>query len=255
LDFEDFREYQHGDEVRFIDWNVTARMNQAFVRNFREERELVVIIAVDVSGSIDYGSHNLSKRELAAEAAAILGFSALQNGDKVGLLAFADVPLLFVPPAKGTRHLLRLVREILTVNPSQPGTSIKEACDFLVRTLRRRSLVFMISDFHSDPLDRPLGKLARKHETIALRVADPLEKKLPKAGHVILVDPETGFETLVNTSNSNLRMSYEKLTRRQREGVASVMKKHAIESAELSTTSDPLPALHQLLKRHGRKRS
>jgi len=251
LDFEDFREYQHGDEVRFIDWNVTARMNQPFVRVFREERELAVILAVDVSGSTDYGSHHLSKREVAAEAAAILGFSALQNGDKVGLLAFADVPLLFVPPAKGSRHLLRLVREILTTNPTRPGTSIKDACDFLVRTLRRRALVFFISDFHSEPLDRPLGKLARKHETIALNVTDPLESHLPKAGKVIMVDPETGYETLVNTGNANLRMSYEKLTRRHREGVASILKKHAIETAALSTTSDPLPALHQLLKRHG----
>ena len=254
LDFEDFREYQHGDEVRFIDWNVTARMNQAFVRKFREERELVVILAVDVSGSTDYGSREFSKREIAAEAAAILGFSALQNGDKVGLLAFADTPLLFVPPAKGSRHLLRLVREILTTHPTQPGTSIKDACDFLVRTLRRRALVVMISDFHSDPLDRPLGKLARKHETIALHVSDPLEAKLPKGGRVIMVDPETGFETLVNTSNPNLRMAYQKLARRHREGVATILKRHAIDTADLETTSDPLPALHQLLKRHGRKR-
>jgi uncharacterized protein (DUF58 family) len=253
LDFEDFREYQHGDEVRFIDWNVTARMNQAFVRVFREERELVVIIAVDVSGSTDYGSHNLSKREMAAEAAAILGFSALQNGDKVGLLAFADAPLLFVPPAKGSRHLLRLVREILTTNPTRPGTSIKEACDFLVRTLRRRALVILISDFHADPLERPLGKLARKHEVIALQVSDPLEARLPKAGKVIMVDPETAHETLVDTSNAKLRTNYEQLTRRHREGLASILKKHAIDSAKLSTTTDPLPALHQLLKRHGQK--
>ncbi len=254
LDFEDFREYQHGDEVRFIDWNVTARMNQAFVRKFREERELVVILAVDVSGSTDYGSINHSKREVAAEAAAILGFSALQNGDKVGLLAFADEPLLFVPPAKGTRHVLRLVREILTTNPTRPGTSIQQACDFLVRTLRRRALVLLISDFHADPLDRPLGKLARKHETLALQVADPLEARLPAAGRVVMVDPETGFETLVNTSNANLRMSYEKLARRHREGVATILKKHAIDSTLLSTASDPLPALHQLLKRHSRRR-
>ena len=254
LDFDDFREYQHGDEVRFIDWNVTARMNQAYVRKFREERELVVILAVDVSGSTDYGSHSQSKREVAAEAAAILGFSALQNGDKVGLLAFADVPLLFVPPAKGTRHVLRLVREILTINPTRPGTSIKEACDFLVRSQRRRALVFLLSDFHSDPLDRPLGTLARKHETLALQVSDPLESKLPAAGKVVMVDPETGFETLVNTSNANLRMSYEKLARRHREGVASILKKHAIDTTKLSSTSDPLPALHLLLKRHGRRR-
>jgi len=254
LDFDDFREYQHGDEVRFIDWNVTARMNQAYVRKFREARELVVILAVDISGSIDYGSHSRSKREVAAEAAAILGFSALQNGDKVGLLVFADVPLLFVPPAKGTRHVLRLVREILTTKPARPGTSIKEACDFLMRSLRRRALVFLLSDFHSDPLDLPLGKLARKHETLALQVSDPLEAALPAAGKVVMVDPETGLETLVNTSNANLRMSYEKLARRHYEGVASIFKKHAIDTTHLSTTADPLPALHQLLKRHGRRR-
>jgi uncharacterized protein (DUF58 family) len=131
LDFDDFREYQHGDEVRFIDWNVTARMNTPFVRKFREERELSVILAVDVSGSADYGSVSLSKREVAAETAAVLGFSALNNGDKVGLLIFADEPLLFIPPEKGSRHLLRMIREILVAKPENPGTSIAAACDFL----------------------------------------------------------------------------------------------------------------------------
>jgi uncharacterized protein (DUF58 family) len=255
LDFDDFREYQHGDEVRFIDWNVTARMNQPFVRKFREERELSVVIAVDVSGSADYGSVRLSKREIAAEAAAILGFSALQNGDKVGLLIFANEPLLFIPPAKRTRHLLRQIREILTAKPTNPTTSISNAADFLVRTLRRRSLVFLISDFHADPLEKPLGKLSRKHDTIALRVTDPLEAKLPRGGRVVLIDPETGFETTVNTSNANLRMGYQKLMARQHEGVSSILKKFGIDSATLETDRDTLPALHKLLKRRSRKRS
>lgn len=255
LDFDDFREYQHGDEVRFIDWNVTARMNQPFIRKFREERELSVVLAVDVSGSTSYGSVSLSKRELAAEAAAILGFSALHNGDKVGVLVFAEEPLLYVPPAKGTRHLLRIVREILTVRPDKPGTSVAGACDFLIRTLRRRSLVVLISDFHSDPLDKPLGKLARKHETIALRVIDPLEAKLPKAGRVTLIDPETGFETQVNTNNANLRMAYSKLMRRHHEGTEALFKRHGIDAADLETDRDSLPALHQLLRKRSRKRS
>ncbi|MBG7607078.1 MAG: DUF58 domain-containing protein [Verrucomicrobia bacterium] len=254
LDFDDFREYQHGDEVRFIDWNVTARMNQPYVRKFREERELSVIMVVDVSGSADFGSSHLSKRELSAEIAAVLGFSALQNGDKVGLLIFAGEPVMFIPPAKGTRHLLRMIREILMAKPEKPGTSIEEACNFLVKSLKRKSLIFMISDFHADSLDKPLGKLARKHETVALRVNDPLEESLPKAGRVVLVDPETGFETMVNTSNSNLRMGYRKLMKRQAEGVASVFKKHGIDSANLLTDRDALPALHQLLKRRGRRR-
>ncbi|MEO5716172.1 MAG: DUF58 domain-containing protein [Luteolibacter sp.] len=255
LDFDDFREYQHGDEVRFIDWNVTARMNAPFVRKFREERELSVVIAVDVSGSADYGSVSLSKREIAAETAAVLGFSALHNGDKVGLLVFANEPILFIPPEKGSRHLLRMIREILVAKPEKPGTSVAEACDFLVRTLRRKSLVFMISDFFSDPLEKPIGKLSRKHETIALRVLDPLEAKLPKAGRVVMIDPETGFETQVNTSNPNLRMGYAKLMNRQMEGVSAIFKKHGIDSADLKTDGDTLLALHQLLKKRSRKRS
>jgi uncharacterized protein (DUF58 family) len=255
LDFDDFREYQHGDEVRFIDWNVTARMNTPFVRKFREERELSVVIAVDVSGSASYGSVALSKREIAAETAAVLGFSALHNGDKVGLLLFSEIPLLFIPPEKGNRHLLRMIREILVANPQQRGTSIEHACDFLVRTLRRKSLVFMISDFAADPLEKPLGKLSRKHETIALRVLDPLESKLPKAGKVVMIDPESGFETLINTSNPNLRMGYAKLMRRQFEGVAAIFKKHGIDCGDLTTDGDTLRALHLLLKKRSRKRS
>jgi uncharacterized protein (DUF58 family) len=255
LDFDDFREYQHGDEVRFIDWNVTARMNQPFVRKFREERELAVVIAVDISGSADYGSKHLSKREIAAEAAAVIGFSALQNNDKVGLLLFAGEPLLFIPPAKGSRHLLRMIREILTMKPAVQGTSISSACDFLVRTLKRKSLVFVISDFYSDPLDKPLGKLSHKHDTIALRVSDPLEAKLPNAGMVVMRDPETGYETLVNTSNPSLRKNYERLMLRQHEGASSVLKKHGIDSAELGTDQDALKTLHQLLKRRSRKRA
>jgi uncharacterized protein (DUF58 family) len=255
LDFDDFREYQHGDEVRFIDWNVTARMNTPFVRKFREERELSVVIAVDVSGSADYGSVSLSKREVAAETAAVLGFSALQNGDKVGLLVFANEPILFIPPGKGSRHLLRMIREILVAKPEQPGTSLANACDYLVRMLRRKSLVFLISDFFSDPLEKPIGKLAKKHETIALRVLDPVETRLPKAGKLVMIDSESGFESLVNTGNSNLRMSYAKLVKMQLEGVSAIFKKHGVDSADLFTHKDTLAALHQLLKKRSRRRS
>jgi uncharacterized protein (DUF58 family) len=254
LDFDDFREYQHGDEVRFIDWNVTARMNEPFVRKFREERELSVIMAVDVSGSADFGSHHLSKRELSAEIAAVLGFSALQNGDKVGLLIFAGECLMFIPPAKGTRHLLRMIREILMARPLKLGTSIEDACNVLIKSLKRKSLVFMISDFQADIIDKPLGKLARKHETVALRVFDPVEQNLPRVGKVVLVDPESGMETMVNTNNRTLGVAYKKLMQRQAEGVASIFKKHGIDAANLSTDSDMLPALHQLLKRRGKRR-
>ena len=254
LDFDDFREYQHGDETRFIDWNVTARLNMPFVRKFREERELCVVLAVDVSGSADYGSVHFSKREVAAETAAVLGFSALNNGDKVGLLLFAAEPVLFIPPEKGSRHLLRMIREILVAAPEQPGTSVAAACDFLIRAPLRKSLVFLISDFYSDPLDKPLGKLARKHETVALRVSDPLESELPNAGKVVMIDPETGFETRVNTGNTNLRMAYHKLMARQHEGAARIFRKHGIDFADLATHGDTLAELHRLLKRRSRRR-
>ncbi|MGA0900108.1 MAG: DUF58 domain-containing protein [Luteolibacter sp.] len=255
LDFDEFREYQHGDEVRFIDWKVTARMNEPYVRKFHEERELAVMLAVDVSGSADYGSLKWSKREIAAEAAAILGFSALNNGDKVGLLLFADDTLLHIPPAKGKRHLLRMIREILVTHPKRAGTSIENACTALIRILKRRSLVFMISDFHADPLDKPLGKLARNHETLAIRIHDPLEAELPDAGKVVMLDQESGLQTRVNTSNLNLRMSYSKLTRRQHEGVTRILNKHGILSTLILTDQDPLPPLHQLFKKRTRVRS
>lgn len=255
LDFDEFREYQHGDEVRFIDWNVTARMNQPFVRKFHEERELSVVLAVDISGSADYGSVEFSKREVAAEAAAILGFSALHNGDKVGLLIFAGEPILFIPPAKGKRHLLRMIREILITRPDQRHTSIENACNLLIRALHRRSLVFLLSDFYADSLEKPIGKLARKHETIAIRINDRLESKLINGGKVVMMDPETGFETEINTSNSNLRMGYAKLMQRQHEGVEAICKKHGIDLADLRTDGNTLASLHKLLKTRGRKRA
>ena len=255
LDFDDFREYQHGDEVRFIDWNVTARMNQPFVRKFREERELSVVLAVDVSGSTVYGSKSMSKREIAAEAAATIGFSALNNGDKVGLLIFAEEPILFIPPEKGTRHLLRMIREILVADPQKASTSIAAASDFLIRTLRRRSLVFLISDFIANEIDRPLGKISRKHETIALRITDPLESKLPRAGKVVLIDPETGQQSLINTNNPKLRKDYENLAQGQNEAIENCFKKYAIDSATLDTRHDTLLELHRMLKKRARKRS
>jgi uncharacterized protein (DUF58 family) len=249
LDFDEFREYQPGDEIRFIDWNVTARMGSPFIRKFREERELLVILAVDISGSTEYGSDHLSKRERAAEIAALLGFSARYNGDKVGLLLFAEEPVLYLPPGKGGRSVLRAVREILTAKPPKPGTSIAEASNFLLKTLKRKGLIFFISDFVDWGFERPLGCLARQHDVIALPILDPLEKRIPDVGKVYLRDPESGHEILVNTSNSNTRMGLSKLSKRYREGLASFFKKHGIDSAQISTKDDYIADLHKLFQR------
>ena len=197
-----------------------------------------------------YGSESLSKRELAAEVAAVLGFSARDNGDKVGLLLFADEPLLFLPPAKGSKRILRSVREILAAAPEKSGTNLPAACDFLMHTFRRKALVFLLSDFLDTDTGKPLGTLAKKHETIALRLSDPLERRLPQVGTVVLRDQESGRRTVVNTRNANVRMAYRKLTRRHREGLARQFKRYGIDHATLSTTRDYLPALHKLLKRH-----
>ena len=251
LDFNEFREYQHGDDIRFLDWNVTARMNTPYIRTFREERELSMILAVDVSASSLFGNHDISKRDLAAELTAVLGFSAHGNGDKTGLLLFAGEPLLFLPPTKGSRQILRSVREVLTSDPVNATTDLPAACNFLVRSVRRRSLVFLISDFLDTDLGRPLATLARKHETIALHLTDPLEKNLPDAGKVIFRGSEDGRRILVNTSNSNARMAYRKMSRRYREGVHRQFQKFGIDHANLSTSSDYLPTLQRLLKHHG----
>ena len=254
LDFDEFREYQPGDEIRFIDWNVTARMETPYIRKFREERELAVILAVDISGYTDYGSDYLSKRERAAEVAALLGFSARYNGDKVGLLLFAKEPVLYLPPAKGGRPVLRAVREILTAKPADPGTSISEASKFLLQTLKRKGLVFFISDFIDWGFEKPLGSLARQHDVIALPMVDPLEKRIPDVGKVYLRDPESGHEVLVNTSNSNTRMGLAKLSKRYREGLASFFNKHGIDSAAISTRDDYLADLHRLFQRRAHRR-
>jgi uncharacterized protein (DUF58 family) len=255
LDFEDYREYQHGDETRFIDWNVTARKDHPYIRTFREERELSVILAVDVSGSTLYGSRSLSKRELAAELAAVLAFSANINGDKTGLLLFANEPLLYLPPAKGSRHILRMVREILAADPDDPRTAIPTACDFLLHTVKRKALVFLISDFVCHDLQRPLGALASKHDVIALRVTDPMEERLPKVGTVNLTDPETGWQSTVNTNNSNVRMGFRKLTRRHQEGITQLFNQKGIDHLSLTTTGDYLPDLHKLFKNRTRRRN
>ena len=255
LDFDEFREYQHGDEIRFIDWNVTARMGTPFIRKFREERELSVIIAVDVSASTLYGSNTRSKRELAAELAAILGFSARDNGDKVGLLLFAEKPVLYLPPVKGTRQILRSAREILTSAPEQQRTSLNAACEFLNHTVRRKALVFLISDFVDSDFGKPLSTLAKKHETMAMRVVDPLEKRLPAVGRVILRDVETGRESIVNTNNVSVRMAYEKLNRRHREGLRRYFRRLGVDYASFPTDRDYLPVLHRLLKKHALRKN
>ncbi|MDF1812951.1 MAG: DUF58 domain-containing protein [Verrucomicrobiales bacterium] len=252
IDFEDFREYQHGDEVRAIDWNVTARMGAPYIKNFVEERELSVYICVDISASGNFGSVELSKRELMAEVAALMAFSAMQNKDKVALVLFTDDVELYLPPKKGIGHALRLIREILHYEPSGTKTALKAPCDLLKNAVRKRSLVLMLSDFlFQEDYSKVLKSVARKHDLVALQVVDPAELALPAVGYVRMEDPETGNQVEINTSNPRLRRAYSKLSAEWQENLTTTFARLRIDHLTLQTDQDYLPVMHRFFKGRG----
>src|SRR5881296_3454647 len=205
MNFEDVREYQPGDEIRAIDWNVTARMGNAFVKKFTEERELTVMLVVDVSASGNFGSTTQSKRELAAEVACLLAFSAIRNNDKVGLILFTDHVELFIPPKKGRSHTLRLIREILFFQPQGCGTEPALALDYLNKIVTRRAVVFFISDFQAPDFSRALAVSGQRHDFIAIQIRDERERSLPNVGIITLEDAETGEQIEINTADRKTR--------------------------------------------------
>jgi uncharacterized protein (DUF58 family) len=216
MDFEELREYIPGDDVRSIDWNVTARMRRPFVKNFREERELTTYLVVDVSASGEFGSQRMTKREFAAELAATLAVSAMKNGDKVGLLLFSDEVELFLRPKKGRRHLLRLIRELVAYNPRRRGTDVQGALSFLNHVAKRRAIVFLVTDFlHSFEREREgrdlfdeIGQTNVRHDLVCLHLHDPRELVLPNAGVLTLEDVETGDVFTVDAASPLVRESY-----------------------------------------------
>ena len=202
MNFDEVREYQPGDEIRAIDWNVTARLGTAFVKKFTEERELTVILVVDVSASGNFGSSSQSKRELAAEVACLLAFSAIRNNDKVGLLLFTDQVELYIPAKKGRSHTLRLIREILFFEPQSRGTNAALALQYLNKVVTRRAVVFFVSDFQTGDFSRELAVTGRRHDFIAIHVQDERERILPDVGIITLEDAETGEQIEINTAQS-----------------------------------------------------
>ena len=213
MEFEEVREYQPGDDVRTIDWNVTARTGSPYVKRFVEERELTIMFLVDLSASGAFGSIRQTKNELAAELCALLAFSAVKNNDKVGLLLFTDDVEMFIPPKKGMRHVLRVIRELLFFKPLQAKTDIAGALDYLGRVTKKKAVVFLISDFLGTGFDRPMRVLAKRHDLIAVTVSDPLEARLPSVGLIEIEDAETGRMVLVDTSSAAVRSEYERLGR------------------------------------------
>jgi len=208
MDFAEVRPYQFGDDVRNIDWNVSARYPETFIKIFEEEREQTVMLAVDVSGSEDFASAGQFKREIAAEICAVVAFSAIQNNDKVGLLLFSDRIELFVPPKKGRKHVLRLIRDLFAHEQQSTGTDLKVALNHLVHVLNRRSIVMIMSDFMDEGFEAPLRAVARRHDTIAVHLMDHLEQELPEVGLMEVTDAETGEQVLVDTSSEEIRLLY-----------------------------------------------
>ena len=249
MNFDEFRQYQFGDEVRSIDWNVTARMGEPFVRKYVEERELTVMLLVDVSASGGFGTGSYSKRELAAEVASLLAFCAIRNNDKVGLLLFTDQVELYVPPRKGHTHTLRLIREILYFEPRGRGTNLANPLDFLNRVTTRRAVVFVVSDFQASDYDRELSICSRRHDLIALPVEDPGERALPNVGIVQLEDPETGKTFEVNFSDRRVRAEFQRVSQRHRQDREALFRRKKIDSVSLRTDQDYFPMLRSFFLR------
>jgi len=253
MNFEDVREYQPGDEIRAIDWNVTARLGTAFVKKFTEERELTVVLVVDVSASGNFGSSAQSKRELAAEVACLLAFSAIRNNDKVGLLLFSDRVELFIPPKKGRSHTLRIIREILFFEPAGRGTAPALALDYLNKVVTRRAVVFFVSDFQTDDFSRELSVSGRRHDFIAVHIQDQREEILPNVGIITLEDSETGEQIEINTADRTTRARFSALAETKRAELNRTLRRNSIDAISLRTGEDYLPALRSFFKQRERR--
>ena len=210
MTFSEVRKYQFGDDIRDIDWNVTAKLNEPHIKIFEEERELTMMLLVDVSKSESFGTRIQQKRDLITELCAVLSFSAIQNNDKVGVVFFTDQIELFIPPKKGKSHILRIIRELIEFKPKGTGTNISEAFKFLSSVIKKRSIVFTLSDFQDEAYDKNLKIASSKHDLTAIRIIDPAEEQLPDIGFVQLQNPETGTMGWVDTSSSIVRATYEK---------------------------------------------
>lgn len=251
--FAEVREYQPGDDVRTIDWNVTARMDDPFVKVFDEERELTVILMVDASASGDFGTVSQMKGEIGAEICALLAFSAIQNNDRVGLIIFTDEIELFIPPKKGKKHVLRVIRELLYFQPSGRGTNIDAALEYLNRVTYRRSVVFLVSDFFTSNYEKALRVANRRHDLIAIALEDPREYDLPAIGIVELEDAETGEGIMVDFGDATVRDAFQKLTRKERDDRKALFQRMGLDAVSISTQGAYHEPLMQFFRMRAKK--
>ena len=250
--FSEVREYQYGDDVRDIDWNVTARFNKPYVKVFEEERELTVMLLIDVSGSLDFGTRKQMKRDMVTEIAATLAFSAIQNNDKIGVVFFSDKIEKYIPPKKGRKHILYIIRELLDFHPDSKMTNIVKAVEFLTSVAKRRCTAFLLSDFYTpDAFRQQLTIANRKHDVVAIQVYDKRAAELPNVGLMRVVDAETGMEQYVDTSSRKLRDSYRRSWLQRQNDLDETFAKSNVDHVSIATDEDYVKSLLVLFKQRG----
>jgi uncharacterized protein (DUF58 family) len=245
MEFAEVREYIPGDDIRLIDWNVTARMDIPFIKEFNEERELTLMILVDLSSSQQFGTVNSLKQELASELSAVLSYLALSNNDKVGLIAFTDKIEKYIPPKKGKTNIWRIIREILTFTPENKHTDISAALDFLLKVTKRKAIVFLISDFINSGYEKSIKMVAKRHDLITVKMVDPRETKIPEVGFVELEDSETGELIMVDTYDKKFRDKFEKIVKEEHQKFIKFVKGKQIDYIEINTA---VPYIKDLMK-------
>ncbi len=247
--FSEVREYQYGDDIRNIDWNVTARFNHPFIKIFEEERELTVMLLIDVSGSREFASQTRLKRDLATEIAAVLSFSAISNNDKIGAILFSDQIEKFIPPKKGRQHILRIIRELIEFTPQRKGTNISGALQYLTNAIKKKSTAFLISDMMDEGYEDALKISSKKHDLIVLRVFDQREAELPNVGLVYMKDAETGKQVWVDSSSKKVRKHYETYWNSKNRQIREILQKHGVDAANISTHEDYVKPLMKLFQK------
>ncbi len=252
--FSEVRDYQMGDEIRTIDWNVTARFNHPYVKVFEEEREMTVMLLVDMSGSKNFGSKKQFKQELVTEICAVLAFSAIQNNDKVGVLFFSDQVEKFIPPKKGKSHILMIIRELIDFQPEHTGTNIKEALRYFTSAIKKRSTAFLISDFLADNYEDELKIANKKHDLVGLQIFDQRELEIPNVGMVQLQDPESGSAMWFDTSSKANRLAYHKNALKKQEWIQNALRKSGVDHARIGTHESYVQPLMNLFKRREARR-
>jgi len=247
--FSEVREYQYGDEIRSIDWNVTARFNHPYVKIFEEERELTVMLLIDVSGSNEFGTSRQFKEDQVTEIAAVLAFSAINNNDKVGVIFFSDTVEKFIPPKKGTSHILRIIRELIDFKPESPKTDLSEALRFLTNAIKKRCTAFIISDFMDSPFEQALRIASGKHDIVALRVFDARETELPAVGILEVYDKETDQRMWIDTSENRVRKNYREWWVNHNRNVDGIFTRCGVDAASIRTDQDYVKPLLQLFSK------